>query len=210
MTKDNTFRRQVTKNEGFPANTKPEKERLLNLIGDLAGRPEFAQALLAIGSLPPVHFADDDWRIVRACFVLLRNAAACLKGIFAEVGKVDFIEVAQIAQQALSATEGAAGEGAFAVADDIHHLLVDEFQDTSRRQHKLLAGLISHWQEREGRTCFVVGDPLQSIYFFRDADAELFPRVRNFGLELPDGDALTFELVQLTSNFRTLPHSSTD
>jgi ATP-dependent exoDNAse (exonuclease V) beta subunit len=205
MTKDNTFRRQVTKNEGFPANIKPEKERFLDLIGDLAGRPEFAQALLAIGSLPPVHFADDDWRIVRACFVLLRNAAASLKGIFAEVGKVDFIEVAQIAQLSLSATEGAAGEGAFAVADDIHHLLVDEFQDTSRRQHKLLAGLISHWQERKERTCFVVGDPLQSIYFFRDADAELFPRVRNFGLELPDGDALTLELVQLTSNFRTLP-----
>ena len=32
----------------------------------------------------------------------------------------------------------------------------------------------------------MVGDPMQSIYFFRDADAELFPRVENIGLDIPN------------------------
>ncbi len=90
-----------------------------------------------------------------------------------------------------------------AVADGIHHLLVDEFQDTSRRQHQLLVRLIAAWPEREGRTCFVVGDPMQSIYFFRDADAELFPRVRDNGLEMLGDEPFTFDSVGLAANFRT-------
>jgi ATP-dependent exoDNAse (exonuclease V) beta subunit len=84
-------------------------------------------------------------------------------------------------------------------------LLVDEFQDTSRRQHKLISSLVAAWPEPEGRTVFVVGDPLQSIYFFRDADAELFPRVRHAGLELPNGETLKLDFVPLSSNFRTTP-----
>jgi ATP-dependent exoDNAse (exonuclease V) beta subunit len=205
MTKESKFRQKITKNEGFPPTAKAEKERIAALIQVLSGREGFGESLGAIGSLPPLHFSDDDWRIIRACFVLLRYAAAHLKGIFAKVGKVDFVEVAQIAQLALSATEGVAGEGAFAIADGIHHLLVDELQDTSRRQHNLLAGIVSHWDDREGRTCFVVGDPLQSIYCFRDADIELFSRAENVGLDLPDGQPLCFELSQLASNFRTAP-----
>lgn len=205
LTKESTFRQKITKNEGFPATAKPEKERISSLIQMLSAREGFHSALCAVDCLPPLHYTNDDWRIVRACFVLLRYAAAHLKEIFAKVGKVDFVEVAQIAQLALSATEGVAGEGAYAIADGIRHLLVDEVQDTSRRQHNLLAGLVSHWDDRSGRTCFVVGDPLQSIYFFRDADIELFSRLENVGLDLPDEQELSFELAQLASNFRTAP-----
>jgi len=92
---------------------------------------------------------------------------------------------------------------------------VDEFQDTSRRQHQLLASIIAAWPERPGRTCFAVGDPMQSIYFFRDADAELFPRVKTVGLEIPGSDPsgpdpfsvepLVFDFVPLKANFRTAP-----
>ena len=85
--------------------------------------------------------------------------------------------------------DGQPTEAALAVADRIRHLLVDEFQDTSRRQHELLGRLIAAWPQPEGRTCFVVGDPMQSIYFFRGADAELFPRVENIGLEIPNEPA---------------------
>ena len=45
---------------------------------------------------PPVT-PEDDWQIVRACFTLLRRAAAELKVVFAEAGAVDYTEVAQIA-----------------------------------------------------------------------------------------------------------------
>jgi len=50
-----------------------------------------------------------------------------------------------------------------------------------------------------------VGDPMQSIYFFRDADAVLFRRVKESGLEIPGEQPLRFDSVALSANFRTAP-----
>ena len=44
---------------------------------------------------------------------------------------------------------------------------------------------------------------MQSIYFFRDADAELFPRVEQIGLEIPNELPLRLEPVELQANFRS-------
>jgi ATP-dependent helicase/nuclease subunit A len=151
------------------------------------------------------RYTDHEWEIVRACFGLLRRAAAELHVVFGESGLADFTEVAQIALSVLRGTDGQPTDAAAAVADRIRHLLVDEFQDTSRRQHQLLAHLIAAWPDREDRTCFVVGDPMQSIYFFRDADAELFPRVERLGLELPGELPFKFDPAHLTANFRSAP-----
>ena len=190
---------------GFPATPrgKAGKARFASLISKLAAVPSLESALAAVHDLPPARFSEDDWKIVRACFTLLRHAAAELQVVFAEAGAVDFIEVAQIAQKVLRGDDGLPTDAALAVADGIHHLLVDEFQDTSRRQHQLLSSLVTAWPERAGRTCFVVGDPMQSIYFFRDADAELFRRVRDIGLEIPQEQPLLFDSVELKANFRT-------
>ena len=203
LTLDGNFRKTVDKRLGFPSDRKGEKAKILDLIQRLSAVPNLESALAAVRTLPPARYTDEDWQIVRACFTLLRNAAAQLRVVFAEAGAVDYIEVAQIAQNVLQGSDGLPTDAAIYVADGTHHILVDEFQDTSRRQHELLRRLIAAWPEREGRSCFVVGDPMQSIYFFRDADAELFPRVREAGLEIPNTDPLLFDPVSLISNFRT-------
>ncbi len=205
LTLDGSFRERVDKTSGFPADRKLEKNRMLALIADLAGVPELEDALAALRDLPPARYSDDEWHIVRSCFTLLRHAAGELQVVFAEEGVADFTEVAQIALRVLQSEDGQPSDAALALADGIRHLLVDEFQDTSRRQHELLRRLVAAWPGREGRTCFVVGDPMQSIYFFRDADAELFPRVRDLGLEIPGGEPLRFDFVPLQANFRTSP-----
>jgi ATP-dependent exoDNAse (exonuclease V) beta subunit len=205
LTNDGTFRKAVDKRLGFPADRKREKARLLELISDLGKIPSFESALAAAPSLPPSRYTEEDWQIVQACFILLRHAVGQLHVVFAESGTVDYTEVAQIARRVLKGEDGLPTDAALGVADGIRHLLVDEFQDTSRRQHELLASLIAAWSERTGRTCFVVGDPMQSIYFFRDADAELFPRVKSFGLEIPNAEPLLFDFASLTANFRTTP-----
>ncbi len=176
----------------------------------LSGIPGLEAALAAVDSLPPAGYPEEDWQIVRACFTLLRHAAAELRVVFAEAGTMDFVEVAQIARRVLADADERPTDAALAISDGIRHLLVDEFQDTSRRQHRLLASLVAAWPERLGRTCFAVGDPMQSIYFFRDADAELFQRVKAVGLEIPDPDLLSpepllFDFVPLLANFRTVP-----
>ena len=61
------------------------------------------------------------------------------------------------------------------------HVLVDEFQDTSRAQWELISLLIRAWGEGSGLgddaavppTIFIVGDRKQSIYRFRDADVTM-------------------------------------
>jgi ATP-dependent helicase/nuclease subunit A len=57
------------------------------------------------------------------------------------------------------------------------HVLVDEFQDTSRAQWQLVRELVRAWAAGEGAThgpippsIFIVGDRKQSIYGFRDAE----------------------------------------
>jgi len=155
------------------------------------------------GETASIRYTDAEWKIVRACFTLLRRAAAELRVVFAEAAAADFTEVAQIALNVLKGEDEFPIDAAQAVADGIRHLLVDEFQDTSRRQHELLRRLIGAWSDREGRTCFVVGDPMQSIYGFREADAELFSRVEELGLEIPSDLPFSFDAAHLTANFRS-------
>ncbi|MGA3133366.1 MAG: UvrD-helicase domain-containing protein [Terracidiphilus sp.] len=205
LTGEGSIRKQLNIAQGFPKEHKSRKERLLALLARLSSVPDFALTLYAVRDLPSPRYADEDWEIVRACFTVLRHAAGQLRVVFAETAKADFIEIAQIAQKALKGEDNLPSDTAQAFADRIHHLLVDEFQDTSRRQHKLLAHLIAAWSGREGRTCFVVGDPMQSIYFFRDADTELFLRAERLGLEIPGDLPLLLDPLQLFANFRSAP-----
>jgi len=199
----NDFRKQVNKLHGFPLDRKQEKARMLALIANLRKVEGLQAALVKVQSLPAARYTEEEWRIVQACFILLKHAAGELHVVFAEASEVDYIEVAQVAESVLKGESEIPSEAALAVANGIRHLLVDEFQDTSRKQHQLLARLIAAWETREARTCFVVGDPMQSIYFFRDADAELFPRVERAGLEIPGELPFEFDLVSLRTNFRT-------
>jgi ATP-dependent helicase/nuclease subunit A len=203
LTGEGGLRRQVDVRHGFPKERKAEKARLLGLIASFASVPDLATTLAGVRDLPTARYSEEEWQIVRACFTLLRHAAAQLRVVFAETAAADFIEIAQIAQKALKGEDDLPVDAAQNFADGIHHLLVDEFQDTSRRQHQLLAHLIAAWSGREDRTLFVVGDPMQSIYGFREADTELFPRAELLGLEIPDDLPLLFDSVQLTANFRT-------
>jgi ATP-dependent helicase/nuclease subunit A len=205
LTADGTFRQKIDVRVGFPADRKQEKQRFIALIKAFRQADGLEAVLHSVRTVPPARYTDDEWRIVRACFVLLRHAAAHLHVVFAEAGATDFTEVAQQAQRVLEGEDRMPTDAGLAIADGIRHLLVDEFQDTSRRQHRLIASIAAAWPDNAGRSVFVVGDPMQSIYLFRSADAELFAQVRARGIDLPNGDALRFDFVQLSSNFRTAP-----
>lgn len=78
----------------------------------------------------------------------------------------------------------------------IDHILVDEAQDTSPEQWKLIEALAAELIAGEGantrpRTLFVVGDKKQSIYSFQGADVAAFDRMRgHFALRLAGGPGL--------------------
>jgi ATP-dependent exoDNAse (exonuclease V) beta subunit len=212
LTQEGCWRKKggLNVNLGFPATPagKAGKERFGEFVDSLAMEPGLETALGALQAGMPLRYSEEEWELVRHCFAVLREAAGQLQLVFAETGSVDFTEVAQIALRILAPENGFPSDFALRQADGIRHLLIDEFQDTSRNQHQLLSRLIGAWPEREGRSCFCVGDPMQSIYGFREAEVELFERVKTQGLEVTDGlDAasLPLEFVQLRANFRTAP-----
>jgi len=200
----------LTVHYGFPPTPvgKAGKERFGEFVEGLAMEPGLEGALAAFQGAMPMRYEDAEWELIRHCFAVLRTAAAELQLVFAESGSVDFTEVAQIALNVLAPEGGFASDFAQRQADSIRHLLVDEFQDTSRQQHELLSRIVAAWPEREGRSCFCVGDPMQSIYGFREAEVELFERLKKHGLETAsdqESEPLHFDFVRLEANFRTVP-----
>jgi len=89
------------------------------------------------------------------------------------------------------------------------HVLVDEFQDTSRAQWELVRQLVKSWGEGFGAasdtippSIFVVGDRKQSIYGFRDADVGIVDEAAAFIEALrPEGTARH----AITVSFRSDP-----
>ena len=69
---------------------------------------ELAESLKSIRRLPPPRVPDEQWRVAKALFRLLRQALAHLKVLFAETGRCDFSELALAACEALSAEDGVA------------------------------------------------------------------------------------------------------
>src|SRR5260370_513727 len=80
----------------------------------------------------------------------------------------------------------------------LQHILVDEFQDTSSAQLELVRLLTAGWVRGDGRSVFCVGDPMQSIYGFRQAEVRAFLELAEDGI----GD-LRFDVQRLRDNFRS-------
>ncbi|MDH4121801.1 MAG: UvrD-helicase domain-containing protein [Deltaproteobacteria bacterium] len=169
----------LNKNVGFPAKDKnhPQfaemKERMGRVLANLS-QGEDAELLaqsLCDTDLLTGPLTEDTWRGLRAAAELLKAAAGHLNQAMASQGVTDFNGMAMGALEALEkqARQPVEGKGG-----EIRHLLVDEFQDTSLLQARLLESLTAQWTPEDGRTLFLVGDPMQSIYRFREAEVGLF------------------------------------
>lgn len=174
-----------------------DRAQLQELVAQARQTPGLLATIQRASQLPPAEYPDEQWRMVKALFVVLRAALAELQLVFARHGVCDFSEAALQARAALRDDAGAEDLRA-ALGFELQHLLVDEMQDTSSGQYELLELLTEHWPG-ERRTLFLVGDPKQSIYIFRQARVERFLRTmreRRLG-------TLTVYPLRLTSNFRS-------
>ncbi|HET9862264.1 MAG TPA: UvrD-helicase domain-containing protein, partial [Steroidobacteraceae bacterium] len=200
LKRDGDPREKFTRTQGFPADDPDAKalgvafaERLATL------EARHVAALRVVGMLPDPVIPEAARGALDALAQLLLLAAAQLTRIFDEQGECDHPEVAGAARRALT-EDSAPTPLAERLGTRLSHILVDEFQDTSRDQYELLLTLTQDWSEGDGRTLFLVGDPMQSIYGFRNAEVGRFSTVRAAGL-----GQLRLQPLELRRNFRSAP-----
>jgi ATP-dependent helicase/nuclease subunit A len=193
------WRRQLTSKEGFGKEHGAARERCERLLARLRVDDALREALHEVRGLPEPRYTDAQWRQLEALRTVLLHLAAELKVDFAERRNIDFVELGLAARRALGKVDEPS-ELLLALDRRIQHLLVDEFQDTSQSQVGLLELLTGGWERGDGRTLFLVGDPMQSIYRFRDADLSLFLEAKQRGI-----GEIRLEPLVLERNFRSAP-----
>lgn len=203
VTKTGSFRsgRGLDKRCGFPPEDKASKAQMAALVDRIRDNAGLEVALSAIGALPDPHYSDDQWQTLAALFRLLRVMLPVLHVQFAKRRETDFTEIALRADSALGDAPELPSVLAERLDAQIRHILVDEFQDTSVLQMRIVRKLTENWGHDDGRTLFLVGDPMQSIYGWRNARVDLFLRVWSRELHIVH----RLETIQLTRNFRSHP-----
>ncbi|RFF28818.1 hypothetical protein DZK25_00655 [Wenzhouxiangella sp. 15181] len=197
LTNSGGWRAAPNKNQGFPAKSE-HKDRIVAMLDALRENDELAGWIDRARSQPEPRYGDEEWDVLAAMIRVLEAAATELELVFAETGQTDFAGIGAAALRGLGDEEAGYTDLALYLDRRIRHILVDEYQDTNWGQYHLLEKLVGGWQPGEARSLFLVGDPMQSIYRFREAEVGLFMRTREHGI-----GTQAVESCRLTRNFRS-------
>ncbi len=159
------------------------------LLCDLKDLPDQDQSFTDIGALADL-------------IILVAQAITTYEKRCRQQHILDFVGLEQAALKTVG--EDAVSDLQLFLDHRIQHILVDEFQDTSRSQWTFIQGLCAGWAHGDGRTIFLVGDPKQSVYAFRKAEVRLFLEARK-GIPVSGRGLLPVTNIRLEANFRSQP-----
>jgi ATP-dependent helicase/nuclease subunit A len=175
---------------------------------DAKKRHEQAVRALAPQVLETIAALDVDVNalLARGLARLLVIAADRYERLLDEHGLLDFAGMLQ-KSVALLARQEEFARSRLKLQARYHHVLVDEFQDTSRLQWQLIELLVDAWGEGEGTadaptSIFVVGDRKQSIYRFRHAEVTLLDEAARKIVDLRPGRRVR---QVISTSFRAVP-----
>ena len=196
LTKDGRPRKQFGPSSGFYSNFRKTVwgELIENLPGDTA------KAIHETRDYPSKDDTIADIGVLSDFIILAAEVIGEYEAICGKRHIIDFIGLEQSALRVLD--EENPSDLHLYLDHRIKHLLVDEFQDTSRNQWELIRKLCSGWMPGDGRTIFIVGDPKQSIYAFRKAEVRLFTEAKS-GIPIPGQAKLPLDAHLLKTNFRS-------
>jgi ATP-dependent helicase/nuclease subunit A len=161
----------------------------------------YPELLLAAGA-PPEGEAGRLLLLYRDCLVRYKAKKAARRVL-------DFSDIELLAARALDTSPE--WQNILYIFDEhTDHVLVDEFQDTSTLQWRIVDKLTEEWRAGAGAkrergstpTVFLVGDTKQSIYLFRGASAGVFDTARERFRQWMGDDYLDLEAGE---NYRSMP-----
>lgn len=112
---------------------------------------------------------------------------------------------------ALLTSEGIADWIRYKLDQRIDHILVDEAQDTNRRQWAIIGALVDEFFAGDGargqtiRTIFTVGDFKQAIFGFQGTSPQAFSEARDYFCERAYHAEHDFHVLSLDASFRSVP-----
>ena len=180
------------KSDGTPIGThrtKPFNAKNFANADDAARHFKAAQAVTRdLHALGEQHAAALNVMLTRGVRKFYRIALDRYRSALDERSALDFSELLARALSLFREMEDFA-RSRYLLEQRYQHVLVDEFQDTSRAQWDLVSELVKAWGEGAGLAAeagpippsiFIVGDRKQSIYRFRDADVTVIDRAAEF------------------------------
>ncbi len=145
--------------------------------------------------------ADARWAgLMRTFLTLYEQTAAQLQEMKAARGWLDFEDLQLLTWNLLKENETVRAQ----LARRYDYIMVDEFQDTNELQWEIIRLLASEGEKLATDKLFIVGDPKQSIYGFRNADIRVFRQVKALFRMQGEAEGKETDIV-FAGSFRFLP-----
>ena len=187
--------------------TKKLENTLVDELFSMDGGRETTRMKLAMSDMSAIRLRDRTTALMAIAKPLLEEYEA-EKRLY---GGLDFDDLI-IETRNLLTRQGLAQWVLYKLDGGISHVLLDEAQDTSPDQWKIVNALVSEFfagasDDDKIRTLFVVGDEKQSIYSFQGADTAKFQaeRQRFSSRESDAPGAARLHLPEIEMSFRTTP-----
>lgn len=153
-------------------------------------------------------FLQDIYEKTRALYALGQAFLKCYNAEKTAQGLLDFDDLIHKTYNLLNRTQAAAWV-LYRLDGDINHILVDEAQDTTPLQWKIIRILSEEItagktiERKKPRTLFVVGDPKQSIFSFQGAEPSAFNKNSDYFSTRFRNAKLKFKNHDLRYSFRS-------
>jgi len=147
-------------------------EILTALNGDCS---VYSAALAELNIGLPAGEIDRIWfELFERFLELYKKTRNIYRQLKADSAGIDFEDLQLLTLKLLSENDAVRSE----IVSRYDYIMVDEFQDTNELQWEIIRRLAAENDSLGQNNLFVVGDPKQSIYGFRDADIRVFQSVR--------------------------------
>lgn len=191
---------------------KPRKSLMTKAVRD--AYPDLATRLEAAGDraakLIQQRNAVRTVAATRALLSVTRQVARAFETAKLDAGVLDFDDLISKTERLLKETSSARWV-LYKLDGGLDHILVDEAQDTSDRQWRIIEALAAAFFDTDAnaadrhRTVFAVGDEKQSIYSFQGAAPDKFADAGQRFEDAASAAGQSFARVPLTLSFRTVP-----